>query len=207
LPLSAETITGKVEITSRPRKVSQAHKGRVLRTSRDKRDYPDQTSRKTADRDEAQSVVISVLNPPAKSAKKGGVMRQKDKAFHPYVLAVVAGSTVEFPNDDTIYHGVYSESKVQAFELPQYANGESRSITFKTPGVVELFCHIHAHMNAYIVVLENSFFDQPDQTHAYQIDGLTPGKYKVKAWHPRLGSKIQTVEVKAGQKASLDFSL
>lgn len=197
-PVAAESLVGKVEVKSKPRKVTRTQKSRVLRTSRDKRDYPDETNVKAQARDEAQSVLISVLNPPSKGKLKGGVMRQKDKVFHPYVLPVVVGAEVKFPNDDNIYHGVYSESDAQPFELPQYANGESRSVTFKKPGVIELFCHIHAHMNAYIVVLENSFFAQPDSNHSYRIDGLPPGKYQVKAWHPRLGSQVQVVEIKKG---------
>jgi plastocyanin len=207
LPVVAETLTGKVEITSKLPKVSSARKTRVSRNSYDDEDYPERRTRKPKTRDEVQSVVISVLDLSDKGAKKGGTMRQKGKVFHPYVLPVVVGSDVDFPNDDKIYHGVYSESKAQAFELPQYANGESRSITFQNQGVVELYCHIHAHMNAYIVVLGNSFFDMPDKSHEYAIDGLPPGKYKVKAWHPRLGSKLQIVEVKAGQKTTADFSL
>ena len=61
-------------------------------------------------------------------------------------------------------------------------------------------------MNAFIVILENGFFAQPGSDHAYTIKELPPGKYTVKAWHPRLGSKLETVEIKAGQSASLDFT-
>lgn len=207
LPGGAESIVGKVDVKSKPRKAVRANQGRVLRTAPSKRDYPDETTRPADARDEALAVVLSVENPPKKGAPRGGVMRQKNKMFVPYVLPVTAGSEVKFPNDDNIYHGVYSDSDAKPFELPQYANGESRSVTFTKPGVVELFCHIHAHMNAYIVVLTSSYFAQPDKNHAYSIDNLPPGKYKVRAWHPRLGSKVQMVEVKKGQKATADFTL
>ena len=203
----AESIVGKVEVKTKPRKVVRAHQGQVLRTSQSKRDYPDEASRPAQVRDEALAVVLSVENPPKKGAARGGTMRQKNKMFDPYVLPVTVGAEVKFPNDDTIYHGVYSDSDARPFELPQYANGESRSVTFHKPGVVELFCHIHAHMNAYIVVLASSYFAQPDKTHEYRIDNLPPGKYRVRAWHPRLGSKVQTVELKAGQKTVANFTL
>jgi plastocyanin len=203
----AETIEGKVEVESTARRVTRAPQSRALRKPDSKRDYPDRPSVSVKPASEESSVVVWVVNPPNKGKAPTAVMRQRDKMFVPYVLPVVAGTKVEFPNDDSIYHGVYSESGARPFELPQYANGESRSVTFDKPGVVELFCHIHAHMNAFIVVLESGYFDMPNENHRFSIAGLPPGSYKVKAWHPRLGSKVQAVEVKAGSKATVDFKL
>ena len=204
--VSAETLRGKVEIKTPIRKVVRRNRRQPLRSNQDDRSYTDRSGSKSESRDEVRSVVVSVVNAPAKKSSVPAIMRQKDRSFIPFVLPVVVGTKVEFPNDDKIYHGVYSESKARAFELPQYANGESRSLVFEKPGVVELFCHIHAHMNAFIVILENGFFAQPGSDHAYAIKELPPGRYTVKAWHPRLGSKVEMVEVKAGQDASLDFT-
>lgn len=207
LPASAETLKGTVEIKTRVRKVVKRHRRRPLRSNQSDRNYTDRSSSKSKVRDEARSVVISVVNGPKSKGTTPGTMQQKGRAFIPFVLPIVKGSKVEFPNDDKIYHGVYSESKSKPFELPQYANGESRALVFEKAGVVELFCHIHAHMNAYILILDNKFFAQPAKDHTYQIKDLPPGKYAVKAWHPRLGSKTQTVQIKAGSGGKLDFTL
>ena len=206
LSVSAETLRGTVEIKTPIRKVVRRNRRQPLRSSQDDRSYTDRSGAKSETRDEVRSVVVSVVNAPGKKSSTPAIMRQKDRNFIPFVLPVVVGAKVEFPNDDKIYHGVYSESKARAFELPQYANGESRSLVFEKPGVVELFCHIHAHMNAFILVLENGFFAQPGPDHTYSIKDLPPGKYTVKAWHPRLGSKVASIEVKAGQGASLNFT-
>jgi plastocyanin len=204
----AETLSGKVEVKT---VVNKVKKRRPSREDQDPYGYDDDnTSRRKPrekPRDEACAVVVSVINAPKGKARPGGRMQQLNQTFIPFVLPVVVGSKVNFPNDDTIYHGVYSESEARPFELPQYAKGESRSLAFDKPGVVEIFCHIHAHMNAYIVVLETSFYAQPGEDHVYQITDLPPGKYQVKAWHPRLGGKVQMVEIKSGQPATLDFTL
>lgn len=205
--VKAETLTGKVEITSPVRKAVRGRTRKPLRTGRDKREYRNRSKARGKSRDEVRSVVVAVLDLPKGKSKSPGVMKQIDQTFVPFVLPVVVGSRVEFPNDDKIYHGVYSESEAKPFELPQYANGESRGLTFSKPGVVELFCHIHAHMNAYILVLGNEFFSQPEENHTYKITDLPPGKYRVKAWHPRLGTEVKTVEIKAGHSANLDFTL
>jgi len=203
----AEVLSGTVKISSAVRKVSRVHRRSPLRAQSEKRDYASRGETSKEDRDEVRSVVISIQNAPKSDKKIGGRMLQKNKTFVPFVLPVTAGSKVDFPNNDKIYHGVYSESKAKSFELPQYADGESRSVKFETPGVVELFCHIHAHMNAYIVVLDTPYFAQPDEKHNFKIENLPPGKYTVKAWHPRLGTKVHQVGVKKGSGGRLDLEL
>lgn len=205
--VQAETLTGKVSIKTPIRKRVKARKSRPLRQAGDKRRYADKSKSLEKQRDEVRSVVVWVLDAPTRKKQTPATMLQQDRTFIPFVLPVTVGSEVRFPNNDKIYHGVYSESKAKPFELPQYADGESRSITFEKPGVIELFCHIHAHMNAYILVLENSYFTQPDEQHRYQIPELPPGKYRVKAWHPKLGSKIESVTIEKGRDSVLDFVL
>ncbi|MHB2017692.1 MAG: cupredoxin domain-containing protein [Candidatus Xenobia bacterium] len=78
------------------------------------------------------------------------------------MLPIVAGQTVDFPNFDPIFHEVHSGSKGQQFELKEYSHETLPHVPFKPPGVVELFCGIQANMNAYILVLQNPFFSQPD---------------------------------------------
>src|SRR5271170_2310684 len=75
-------------------------------------------------------------------------MIQKDKRFSPHVLAVDVGSTVDFPNLDPIFHNAFSNFDGQIFDLTLYPPGTSRSVHFKHPGVVRIFCNIHPTMSA-----------------------------------------------------------
>lgn len=149
--------------------------------------------------DETLNVVVYLVGAKGKGEGKfpPARMQQKGRQFAPYVLPVRVGTAVEFPNQDIIYHGVYSDSPAKKFELPEYAMGESRSVTFDRPGVVELFCAIHTHMNAYILVLENGYFAVPDAQHRFRISGVPPGRYVLKTWHPRLEETSRVIEVKA----------
>jgi len=109
-------------------------------------------------------------------------MDQRNETFVPHLLAITVGTTVDFPNNDRTYHNVFSLSKARRFDLGRYATGRSKSIRFDRPGIVRVFCEIHSHMNAFILVFTHRFFAVSDVDGRYQIDGVPPGTYTLVAW-------------------------
>ena len=103
------------------------------------------------------------------------VLDQRNEAFAPYVLAVSVGTTVDFPNSDRTYHNVFSLSKARRFDLGRYPRGESRSVRFDDPGVVRVFCEIHSHMNAFILVFAHRYFATTEADGRYRIDDVRRG--------------------------------
>jgi plastocyanin len=132
---------------------------------------------------------------------------QERLSFTPHVLPIVKGTTVEFPNRDTLFHNVFSLSKIASFDLGRYPRGDSRSVTFPTPGFVKVFCHLHSNMSAVIVVLDNPFFATPDAHGRFTIDGIPPGEYRVVAWHERARRSVKKIRIRAGEAAQLDFDI
>jgi hypothetical protein len=135
------------------------------------------------------------------------VMRQHQERFEPHVLPVMQGATISFPNDDPIYHNVFSLSRARTFDLGRYRQGESKSLRFGSAGVVQVFCHIHADMNGYILVLPNRYFISPDSAGHFVIDGVPPGEYRLVAWHERIRPIVTVVRVDAGRTTLLDLSI
>jgi plastocyanin len=133
------------------------------------------------------------------------VMDQQDETFVPHVLAVTTGTVVDFPNSDRIYHNVFSLSKVRRFDLGRYAAGRSESVRFDRPGVVRVFCDIHSHMNAFILVFAHRFFALTDSDGHYRIEGVPAGNYSVVAWHEGRALDPKAAAVPAGGAAELDF--
>jgi plastocyanin len=133
-------------------------------------------------------------------------MNQRNETFVPHVLAVTAGTRVDFPNSDRIYHNVFSLSKPARFDLGRYAAGHSKSVRFDRPGIVRVFCDIHSHMNAFILVFSHPFFAVTDDEGRYRLDGVPPGTYSVAAWTERGALDARPVTVPAGGVATLDFS-
>lgn len=107
---------------------------------------------------------------------------QQSEAFVPYVLAIEVGTAVDFPNRDRTYHNVFSLSKPQRFDLGRYATGQSKSVRFERPGVVRVFCDIHSHMSAFILVFAHRFFATTDASGSYRIDNVPPGQYSLAVW-------------------------
>ncbi len=135
------------------------------------------------------------------------VLDQRNETFVPHVLAITIGTTVDFTNSDRIYHNVFSLSKTEPFDLGRYAVGHSKPRRFDHPGIVRVFCDIHSHMNAFILVFSHPFFAITDAEGRYHIDGVPPGTYNVIAWNEGVSSEPRSVTVPDAGVAELDFTL
>jgi hemoglobin len=136
-----------------------------------------------------------------KRTPKQRVIEQRGKAFEPHVMAVPVGSTVSFPNFDTVYHNVFSLSKNKAFDLGMYKNGQTRDVTFDKPGIVRLGCNLHASMSAFLIVVDAPHYAVVGPDGAFAFKSLAPGKYKVQAWTERSGEPM-TSEIVVGVGAN-----
>jgi hypothetical protein len=134
-------------------------------------------------------------------------LRQRGKRFHPEVLPIMVGTTVDFPNDDTIFHNVFSLSKPKPFDLGNYKQGASKSLTFDNTGLVKVYCNIHFRMVSYILVLENPYFALTDEQGRYRIPGIPAGRYIVKAWQ-RFGDEAKnTVTLVENEPVQLNIEM
>jgi plastocyanin len=112
-------------------------------------------------------------------------MRQRDKTFFPHVLAIAAGTYVDFPNDDPIFHNAFSSYNGQIFDLGLYAPGSTKSVRFSRPGIVRVFCNIHSAMSAVIVVLPTLYFATTGRDGTFHIPNVPPGEYQLTVFHER----------------------
>jgi len=157
---------------------------------------------------ERQHVVVYLKDAQAQAVTpmKAQIL-QRSETFLPRVVAVTVGSEVEFPNDDPIYHNVFSLSRVRQFNLGRYPRGETRSQRFDRPGIVKVFCDIHSHMSATVMVFDHPWFAIPDADGNFTLNGVPPGDRQVTAWHERLGDTTIDVRVEGGRAAAADFVL
>jgi len=167
-------------------------------------------------------VYLSKAPPAAEDLSKAKfVMDQRNLEFVPQVLPILVGATVDFPNNDKVDHNVFSMSRTKKFNLGSYTAGESKSVVFDKPGIVELRCDVHAEMAAYILVMKNPYFavtdkqgqfEIPDSSHLEQtgltgVKDLAPGKYFIKSWHQKLKSQKKAVIVPENGDVTIQLDL
>lgn len=110
------------------------------------------------------------------------VLRQKNKAFEPHLLAVTKGSTVDFPNLDPWFHNVFSLFNGKKFDLGLYEAGTTRTVHFDREGVSYIFCNIHPEMSAVVVVVASPYFAVAGKSGDFSIPGVPPGRYTLRVW-------------------------
>ncbi len=132
---------------------------------------------------------------------------QADMDFQPRVLPVVRGTTVGFPNEDNVFHNVFSLSKPKPFDLGIYEVGETRTVTFEETGLVRVFCNIHPKMASFVLVLQNPHFAVTDAEGRFVLTGLPDGEYTLRSWHELGGGTTQKVVLRDADLHSADIDI
>jgi hypothetical protein len=134
-------------------------------------------------------------------------MHQRDARFAPSFLAIAAGQSVVMENDDAIYHNVFSFSRPNAFDLGLYPAGESRTVTFRYPGVVHTYCSIHESMNGTIFVSPSPFFTLVGSSGDFEWRSVPAGSWRLRSWCERLPTATRELRVLAGRSVEANLSI
>ncbi len=133
------------------------------------------------------------------------MLNQQGARFQPDLIVVPIGSTVEFPNSDPIFHNVFSLSRAQPFDLGYSPQGQSRTVKFNNPGVIQVYCHIHANMYAAIVVTASPWFQKPSPDGGFSFSNVPAGRYQLTAWHKIAG--LHKVDVEVPETGNVDVTI
>ena len=177
LPLMAGDIHGKVVAHS-------------VRNSADAIVYVDKIAGKT-------------FAPPSEHAK----IDQKNMQFTPHVLAVLAGTTVDFLNSDAVLHNVFSpDACADHFNLGTWPQGQVKSFTFKKECFAALLCKVHSEMEGFVAALPTPYFAVTAADGSYHIKDVPDGTYTVKVWHPKLKAATKSVTVKGATEENFEIA-
>jgi plastocyanin len=150
--------------------------------------------------------VENLLEPAVKGRKV--VIEQKGKAFNPTWAVVQRGTVIEFPNNDNIYHNVFSNSSGNSFDLGLYnSSSEAKTHTFIEAGAVDIYCNIHPQMSSSALVVPNRFFSKVKPDGKFEITGVPAGKRKVVAWAPGSRLTAQWIDLDPGATSDLSLKL
>ena len=164
----------------------------------------DKGGRKVSD---VSDVVVYVEGVKTRPRPARATVTMKGKAFRPRVVAVAVGGTVDFPNQDPIFHNVFSVSGENRFDLDLYKRPKSGSWTFQHPGIVRVYCNIHPQMSAVVLVRDNPYFTKASADGSFLIEDVPAGKYALRAWQERAGEGSVEITVTASDETSAELTL
>ena len=157
---------------------------------------------------DGKGVVVYLENVPGTPPKaKNATIRQREKQFDPPLTIVVKGTTIDFPNEDKIFHNVFSVSRPARFDLGLYKSGTQKSVEMKRAGVVDVYCNIHPDMIARVKVLDNAFYTITGADGAFHFAGVPAGEYPIVAWLPSGGEARGKVTIAAGGAATVKLEV
>jgi plastocyanin len=164
----------------------------------------DKGGRKVRD---VSDVVVYVEGVKTRPRPGRATVTMKGKTFLPRVVAVAVGGTVDFPNQDPIFHNVFSVSGENRFDLDLYKRPKSGSWTFQHPGIVRVYCNIHPQMSAVVLVRDNPHFTKASADGSFVIEDVPAGKYALRAWQERAGEGSVDITVTASDETSAELTL
>ncbi len=156
---------------------------------------------------DSSDVVVWLEGPRGRVRPTRTSVVMRGKEFRPHLVAVGVGSTVEFPNDDPIFHNAFSVSGENRFDLDLYKRPKSGSWTFQHPGVVRIYCNIHPQMSAVVVVRDSPWFGRANADGTFTLEGVPAGRHVLKAWHERGGEAATEVAVPAEGSVGAELTL
>jgi plastocyanin len=168
-------------------------------------DHEPLTGRAVAGSRTVADAVIWLDAPSApRTRERRFVMHQRNMEFVPRVLAAPVGSIVELPNNDRVFHNVFSFTNGKPFDLGLYPTGASKRITLDRAAVNRLYCNIHPHMGAYIVAVDSPYYATSDRAGRFTIADVPPGRYTYHAW--RSGADMLTATLTVGDGLPLEIA-
>jgi plastocyanin len=154
------------------------------------------------------AVVVEPLVPVHARGRGRAAIEQRDREFNPWMTVVQVGTSVEFPNNDTIRHHVYSFSEPKRFEIKLYAGKPGQPVVFDKPGQVDIGCNVHDWMEAHVLVVESPYFAKTGADGRATVADVPPGRYRLRLWHPLQKAAVPVREIDvAAAPARLDAVL
>jgi plastocyanin len=158
-----------------------------------------------------RNVIVYLANDPslkpAPLPPEKPIVNQQDLEIQPGFLLVPVGTTVRFPNNDEVYHNLFSVSSAKRFDLGRYGQGKEKEITFDKQGDVRIFCDIHPHMNAIIFIVPNEHYSMTGADGSFKLESVPAGEYDLRVWHETMGEQSKRVSVPEQGVTSVNFVL
>jgi plastocyanin len=159
---------------------------------------------------DSSDAVVYVAAVPGKAfpaPREHAKIDQLNLVFHPHVLPVLVGTTVDFLNSDAVLHNVFTpDACAEKFNLGTWPKGQIKSYEFKKECAAALLCKVHPEMEAFVVAVPTPYFAVTKADGSYHIPDVPDGAYTVKVWHPKLKPAQKPVTVAGPTAAEFEIA-
>ncbi|MBA3672517.1 MAG: hypothetical protein H0W68_10925, partial [Gemmatimonadaceae bacterium] len=143
-----------------------------------------------------------------RTSPRSETIQLQGRKFSPRVRAVTEGSRLDFPNQDSFSHNVFSKTPGGAFDTGLFSRGRTRTQAFGEAGIFPIYCNIHPRMTAYVVVVKTPWVAQAGSDGRFELAGVPAGQYTMHMWHDRASEVTRPITVSSagltGQRIELD---
>ncbi len=154
-----------------------------------------------------QGMVAYLEGGPKSTPMKKYLIDQRDKTFVPHVSVVTVGTTVEFPNNDVVFHNVFAYFHAKKFDLGMYPRGSTKTVKFDRTGLVAMYCNVHSEMSAFIMVVDTPYYGISGKSGSVVLKDIPPGKYTLQVWQESAAPKSVSVIIDSNnQKIPVQLS-
>jgi plastocyanin len=159
------------------------------------------------DNSDAVVYVAAIPGKTFPAPKEHAKMDQANLVFHPHVLPVQVGTTVDFLNSDAVLHNVFTpDACAEKFNLGTWPKGQIKSYEFKKECAATLLCKVHPEMEAFVVASPTPYFAVTKADGSYRISDVPDGSYTVKVWHPKLKATQKATKVAGATEADFEIA-
>ena len=209
-PSGSGAISGRIQLAGPPQGNPIIRMGAdplCSRLNRGKR-VAQETVVASADGDLANVFIALDGSFPESAAPSSPVtLDQEACVYFPRVVGVRVGQALEVENADALMHNVHGISAADnGFNVSQPKAGMVHRFPMTNEEtMLRMRCDVHSWMTAYVGVVSHPYFAVSGTDGAFDIAGVPAGTYTIRTWHERFGELTQTVRVRAGATATVDF--
>ena len=128
--------------------------------------------------------------------------------YHPHVLGVMAGQTVDIKNSDETTHNIHPSPKDnKEWNESQPPKGADLEKSFARQEVlIPVKCNQHPWMKMYLNVVKSPFYAVSGADGKYEIKGLPPGDYTLAFMHEKYPEQDMKVTLAAKEAKTVDVT-